>query len=92
MLGKCLVDKIRDTYHLPERPEIPHGKSNGSRHYLWEASVCSGFFRRCNFSTPFYSVQLLWIYFEAYCSPNTSNFIVLPVYAQDVQPGGLSKW
>ena len=26
------------------------------------------------------------------CSPTTSNFIVLPIYAQDVHPGGLSKW
>lgn len=26
------------------------------------------------------------------CSPTTSNLIVLPIYAQDVHPGGLSKW
>ena len=93
MLGKCLVDKIRGTYHLPERPEIPHGKSNGLRHYLWEASECRGFFLgNAIFPLLFSLFSLCGYTLPADCSPTTSNFIVLPIYAQDVYPGGLSKW
>ena len=37
-----------------EKPEIPVGKSNGSRHSVWEASENMGCdLGRCNFSTLF---------------------------------------
>ena len=29
---------------------------------------------------------------SADCSPTTSHYIVLPIYALVVHPGGLSKW
>ena len=37
-----------------EKPEIPVGKSTGSRHSVWEVSENMGcVFRQCNFSTLF---------------------------------------
>ena len=61
-----------------EKPEIPVGESNGSRHSVWEASENVGCdLQRCNVSTSCRSVQLILIYSVAVRSPTTSNFIVL---------------
>ena len=61
-----------------EKPEIPVGKSNGSRHSVCEVSENMGcVFRQCNFFYSFWSVQLIWINFVAGCSPTTSIFSVL---------------
>ena len=55
--------------------KFPFGKTNGSRDYIWEASEnMSCYLRRCNFSTLFSSMLLIWKKFSVGHSPTTSNF------------------
>ena len=66
-----------------EKPEIPVGKSNGSRHSVWKASENMGCdLRQCSFFYSFQSVQLIWKYFVEGRSSTTSHFIVLCLYAR----------
>ena len=68
------------------KPEILAGKSNGSRHSVWEASELVLFQ-----ANQVYLVLVCSIYFVEAHSNTTSNFVV--IYLRTRFPrGGLFKW
>ena len=65
--------KTSGTYHLLGKPEIPVGKSNCSRHAVWEASENMG----CELMRRNFPALLSFFGRFGYTFPTLPNFIVL---------------
>ena len=71
-----------------KKPQIPVGKSDGSRHSVWDGFRKHGLcFEVMQFFYSVQSTQMIWIYFVAGCSPTTSNPIVLLSLCTGFPPG-----
>ena len=87
------IVEMVNNHHNVEIPEMPVGKLNGSRHFVWESSENMGCkLRRCNFSTLFSPFSRCGYTLRRAVLPARQIHNFMCMNKIDFHPGGVCKW